>query len=134
MNKQKQIDANRGLSPSGLVFVIILFGSIAFFFGCRAGNEVPENAAIKRDSTPPPKVTVLADLPDSLQPKVVFLSDHEKPLVNKFKMPDPLKIFFDSITGRFIPREFQGKGWFNQYTAESGLPSDYIHNIYQDKL
>lgn len=80
-----------------------------------------------------PKVTVLADLPDSLQPKVTYLNTSPKPDTKTITIPPPGSIFMDSVTGQPIPPAAQGKALFTHYTTEEGLCSDMVHCIFRAK-
>ena len=70
---------------------------ICFFaLSCRTKQDDPSvhhTTAAQQNSLAAPKVTVIADLPDSLKPKVVSLDT----------MPRPLVVKVPEVAGGFIP-------------------------------
>jgi signal transduction histidine kinase/ligand-binding sensor domain-containing protein len=117
-------------------FALILFhlaAAICLFHSCSERPSPPE-AEIIEDHITPPKVTVLADLPDSLRPKVIYLDQQPKPITNVFSIPQPSKSFVDSLTGLPLAPYMHGTGFFTHYTSEDGLVDDYVQTIFIDKI
>ncbi|MEP7324194.1 MAG: two-component regulator propeller domain-containing protein, partial [Saprospiraceae bacterium] len=96
------------------------------------GHQNKEKERIKDKFTMPGK-TILADLPDSLQPKVTYLDDVPKPTSKKITIPPPSKTFIDPRTGVQFPPYAQGYGSFTNYTTEDGLGNDMVHSAFRDK-
>ncbi len=86
-----------------------------------------------KNARPLPKVTVLADLPDSLQPVVTYLKDLPEPETRVFSIPPPAKTFIDSVTRLPLPPELHGRGFFTNYTSDDGLANDAVHSSFMDK-
>ncbi len=59
---------------------IIFFFSLLFLFSCTGKKQNSSTIPNEQDSLAPPQVIVLADLPDSLQPKVTLLDSVPTPL------------------------------------------------------
>jgi ligand-binding sensor domain-containing protein/serine phosphatase RsbU (regulator of sigma subunit) len=123
--------------------IVVLF---VFLFSCSpSNNKSSQNQADSALSSP--LVTVLTNLPDSCQPKVIFLKNSPQPLSVKipskknsgsytvqtssdpqtiYLKPPAVYSFIDTLTGFPIAPEAQGNGFFKNYTTENGLAYDAI--------
>jgi signal transduction histidine kinase/ligand-binding sensor domain-containing protein len=122
-------------------FVLILL----LQYSCRPGSKPVVNKKITTQYQPP-KVTVLAQLPDSLQPTVVYIDKMPKPqtitvptkaggsYINKTDnqhqvvplYPPAVHSFIDPITKKPLSMEEQGIGSFKNYTSDDGLMIDDV--------
>ncbi len=137
---------------SGIQLILLsLIGTL--FFACSTKNKPDGNTVMKQDVFALPKVTFLANLPDSIKPKQIFLNTVPKPLTIgiPFKTgagyirqtvggPKKIKLFpalthrfIDSITHLPIEADGQGKGFFSSYTTDNGLAYDEIYCCFKDK-
>jgi len=119
----------RGVFREWSYFIAGLF----FLFSCSEKQPQSQPTGTKTDSLARPQITYLADLPDSLQPKVTYLEHGPKPVTKIFSIPTPTKTFIDKATGLLLPPEVHGEGFFTSLTTEDGLASDYVHTTYIDK-
>ena len=99
-------------------------------FSCSEKDHSPSLANEAEFKTAAPKVTVLANLPDSSKPVKIFL---KKP-VRKIKADQPIiHSFLDSNTHMVMPPEEQAAGFFTNYTTDDGLALDAITCSFADK-
>ena len=94
---------------------------VLFLIAC-SDKQTPDALDSKQtDSLSLPQVTYLADLPDSLQPKVTYLDQGPKPVTKIFPIPTPTRTFIDPLTGRLLPPDVHGEGFFTAYTTGSSF-------------
>ena len=118
---------------------LILFLSLIILFSCntKQDNQVSETAAIvQQDTLAPLQETVLADLPDSLQPKIIYLDKMPAPKVAQAGKAEtkPLAVLqnekgepiLDPSGNPFIMGE-GGKSNFTTFTTDNGLALDAIY-------
>ena len=127
---------------------IILFSIIALFiYSCK--NVHSKSSHVGNDTTEigiiiaKPEVTVLADLPDSLQPKRILFKDRPKPkVIDVSSVPTvtkslPLLVkkdpadWKDDENKSFILGE-GGVSHFTHYSTADGLPSDNVITSFED--
>lgn len=104
------------------VYPIFLILIILVVFSCKSKQQhnSKEYAAAK-DSLVPAKVTVLADLHDTLQPKIIYLD----------KMPPPKVVAATKNAAPF--KTAVGKSSFTNFTTDEGLVLDVITCSIMDK-
>jgi len=132
-----------------LIFWLIALISVS---SCSQNNKQEINKTVKQDSIPPPQVTLIANLPDSLKPKQIFLDSVEKPVTITVPtkaggsyfvqesgsqkaimlMPPKIHHFIDSITHLSINPEAQGLANFTTFTTDNGLALDAIACGFKD--
>lgn len=128
---------------------LLLCCSLLILFSCnnnRENSSAKDSATATKDTIAPVQVTVLADLPDSLQPKTIALDTMPKPLtifvpakeggsykVEEFNglkeyqlKPPEVTFFLDSLTKLPIAPEAQGTGAFTTFNTENGLVLDHL--------
>ncbi len=74
----------------------------------------------------PPQVTILANLPDSSQPRVTLLAEKPQLTITLNAKPATTRSFIDTLTQLPLAPEVQGTGFFTRYTTDDGLSSDMI--------
>ena len=117
-----------------------------FVFSCTnktAENNVEKGTVVVRDTLLPPKVTLLASLPDSLQPKTTVLDNAHQPRtapVSKAPVPVLLPVL-KNARGEPVKDE-EGKPFimgdggisnFTTYTTDNGLALDAVSCSIRDK-
>jgi len=120
---------------------------------CSQKNEQEVNNTASQDSITHPKVTLLANLPDSLKPKQTFLDSVAKPLTVAIPTkaggsytiqtesgpiaiklePSAVHYLIDTITHLPINPEAQGLANFTTFTTDNGLALDAIACGLNDK-
>ncbi|MEP7322091.1 MAG: GAF domain-containing protein [Saprospiraceae bacterium] len=146
------------------VFVISLF--VFLSFSCNIKKDTPaisNSMEASQDNLTPPQVKIMANLPDSLQPKTTFLSTVPKPLI--VNIPTKLGGFYPVKNGlgeiihiklnppiikplndevNATAQELKdstgrpllglgGKSDFTTYTTDQGLALDGIYSSYSDR-
>ena len=124
---------------------LILFLSLIILFSCntKQDNQVSNTAAIvQQDTLAPMQSTILADLPDSLQPKTIYLDKMPAPKVAQAGKAEtkPLAVLqndkgepiLDSEGKPFIMGE-GGKSNFTTFTTDNGLALDATSCSVMDK-
>jgi ligand-binding sensor domain-containing protein/signal transduction histidine kinase len=107
---------------------ILLCLILPLAFSCSEKNLQPRIA--KETPFEPPKITVIANLPDNSKPVKIPL---KKP-ATKIKAGTPkTHLFLDSSAHRILSPEEQTHGFFTNYTVEDGLALDAIWNSATDK-
>lgn len=107
---------------------ILLYLILPLAFSCSEKNPQPRIA--KELQFEPPKITVIANLPDNSKPVKIPL---KKPAI-KIKAGTPkTHLFLDSSTHRILSPEEQAQGFFTNYTVEDGLPLESIWGSIVDK-
>ena len=134
MHPKKQNCFIKNVILGGRYFLGSLFplSILLFLYSCSDKEPLSNPAVSKVDSFPPPKVTILADLPDSLQPKVVYLDKVPKPKTHIFTIPPPTKTFVNSVTGLALPLCAQGLSSFTHFDSDDGLAGDEVHCSFLD--
>lgn len=128
--------------------------SLFFLCACNSDREVESNAKTNdREPVAAVKITVLTDLPDSLQPKTTFLKNAPRPQtvvvprnaggsynvltngkVRQIKLlPPTVHRFTNSLTHRALPVELQGIADFTNFTSRDGLAVDLVYCGLKDK-
>ena len=127
--------------------------ALVFLFSCSGKNRQQGNSETRQDSMMPPRVTVLADLPDSSKPKQTFLDSVAKPFTiavptkagGSYTMqtksgakvikllPSVVHSFVDTITHLPIAAEAQGSANFTTFNTDNGLALDAINCGFKDK-
>jgi ligand-binding sensor domain-containing protein/signal transduction histidine kinase len=109
---------------------------------CSCNPKQEQNAGdvkTRRDSLVPYQVTVLAELPDSLQPKTYLLGELPKPpktVVSKM-LPASQNAMGETIldvNGKPYPTGDGGKSNFTNLTSSDGLPLDNVNCSLQDQF
>ena len=93
-------------------------------------RERSQPSIIKESKAAPPKITVIADLPDSIKPVNILL---KKPVRNIKAGKPKAHLFLDSSTHRVLSPEEQAQVFFTNYTTEDGLALESIWCSFTDK-
>ncbi len=92
-------------------------------------TDKPSNKALA------PQVVLLAHLPDSLQPKKIYLKDMPTPKAKRMAVPPKVHSFIDPITkAPLLAPEAQGLGHFTNFTSYQGLAMDGVICAAMDKM
>ena len=145
---------------------IILFFSFALLFSCTGRNEDNrQHAGInKQDTFSAPRITIIADLPDSLKPKVTLLDTAPKPRIIQVPTKNTSYTYIDNngvkqnialelpvrkmlpvlldakgdpvkdSAGNTFIMGTGGKGNFTNFTTDDGLALDAISCSIMDSL
>jgi ligand-binding sensor domain-containing protein/class 3 adenylate cyclase len=138
--------------------------SLLFIISCSDNKQVnnPANSAISeiKDSIPPPKLTIIADLPDSLKPKIFILTEQPKivqaippipipaarPLATITNFNTDHGMALSTVSSGFCDRfgnlwfgtygggvsRYDGKS-FETFSTANGLASNIVYSITEDK-
>ena len=120
------------LKSSPLLF-ILMSAALFFYASCTQNNTQLPKVGTTADTFAAPKVTILANLLDSSQPKVYLLAKMPKPFIKSNPQPPVVYSCIDSITHKPLAPEVQGRGNFTTYTAEDGLATDIVYSSLMDK-
>src|SRR6187399_2793772 len=134
------IIGSRHVWPAGLPFFILCY--LALFSSCHnnrensplrnsSGIESEDHVELK-DSLAPSQVTIIANLPDSLQPEIIELAGTSEP--KTMKVPDePMSFYLPHKGGQSIvylnpPKKIKAdfSPVLQQYTTEEGLAQDVL--------
>ena len=130
--------------------IILILAVGAMFSSC---YENKKQQTTSQDTLLPPKVTVLANLPDSIKPTETFLENSTQPLtvlipatkggsyitqnpggpVRIQLLPAMTHTFVDPVTHLPVLPEVQGTGFFTTYATDKGLALDAILCSTEDK-
>ena len=106
--------------------LIISFFSLLLLFSCTGNRQEDRVAGIKgtsrQDSLVPPRLTILAQLPDSLLPKAAVLSD----------LPAPVRVSAKTPTVKMVGGG--GVANFARFTTDNGLALDAVSNSLVDRM
>ncbi|MCY7358906.1 MAG: hypothetical protein LH609_15900, partial [Rudanella sp.] len=106
---------------------------VCIVLSCAQNKEQPSTKPITRRPLTPPRVTLLASLPDSSKPVITYLKDYPAPKTIRVTKPPQVHSFVDPLTNTPLPPETQGLGFFTNFTTDQGLVSDYINCMLEDK-
>ncbi len=130
---------------------LLLFVSILIVISSCSQNHKPKTNANVENTILPPKITVLSQLPEVNNPRVVLLENAAKPLTTYVSsrynstmegastekiprlLPQQTHFFINDITHTPIAAEAQGKGFFRTYTTDDGLALDQVYSSFKDK-
>jgi hypothetical protein len=130
--------------------ILILF--IPVFFSACTQYDRTKTKEVTQDTVANPRVTILADLPDSNKPDEIFLEKMPGPLIvavpvtynnnqkeqaiNDAKAqrssPPLIHSFLDTLTHLPVEADAQGKGFFTTYNTDNGLALDQVYSGYKD--
>ena len=97
------------IKSSPLLF-ILMSAALFFYTDCTQNNKQLPTIGTAADTFAAPKVTILANLPDSSQPKVYLLAKMPKPFIKSNPQPPVVYSCIDSITHKPLAPEVQGRG------------------------
>ena len=113
------------------VLYTLFFFTASLLVSCTSQNDIQRDAQASL-TIPPPGITTIADLPDSLKPKVILLDTMPAPISRVINIPPSTKSYVDPVNGFAIAPEAQGKSVFKNYTTDDGLPLDGVLRALKD--
>src|SRR5690349_17116222 len=99
----------------------LLLIALFILFSCYQKRTQYSSINKMNDKIIAPQVTLLANLPDSNKPKIIFLEKAQKPKKIFIRNPPTVHSFFDSITHETISPKAQGNCFFTSFTTDQGL-------------
>jgi signal transduction histidine kinase/streptogramin lyase len=117
------------ISVTSVLSVFLLI----FIFSCSQKKEQYLSLNKTSNELIPPRVTVLANLPDSNKPVTIIINKAQKPKIVFSKNQPTIHSFIDPITHAPTAPEAQGIGFFTNFTTDDGLPLDGVFCSVIDK-
>jgi signal transduction histidine kinase/ligand-binding sensor domain-containing protein len=131
--------------------ILILF--VLVFFSACTQYDRRKTKEVTQDTVLYPRITILADLPDSNTPDEIFLEKMPKPLIvgvpvtynnnpkeqaindakRQRSSPPLIHSFLDTLTHLPVEADAQGKGFFTTYNSDNGLALDQVYCGYKDR-
>ena len=105
-----------GISVASVLAAFVLI----FIFSCSQKKEQYLSPNKTSNEIIAPRVTILANLPDSNKPVTVFIKDVQKPKIVFSSNQPAIHSFVNPITHAPVAPEAQGNGFFTVFTTDDG--------------